>query len=70
MPWVSECKWTYTKGTISKTIGTLRWKKRKDVWIGENDAEVDVFVACKALKLDYDYKNIVAILKWLNGERE
>ena len=70
MPWVNECKWTYTKGTILKTIGTLRWKQKNDEWIGENDAEVDVYIACKELGLDYSYKNIERITDWLNGKRE
>ena len=65
----SNLKWTYTKGHIEKTLGTLRWKAKHDVWIGENDAEVDVYLACKELKLGYKYKNAERILEWLNGKR-
>lgn len=69
MPWVNGL-YKYTEGQIKKTLGTLRWKSKHGEWIGENDAEVDCFLACKVLKLEYSYKNLEAILKWLNGERK
>ena len=35
-----------------------------------SDAEVDVFLACKTLKLKWSYKNTKQIMEWLNGKRE
>ena len=68
MPWVNG-KYFYTKKSIDDTIGTLRWKCWKRGYIGDTDAEVDVYLACKCLGLKYKYKNAEKIMEWLNGKR-
>jgi hypothetical protein len=71
MPWVSECKWKCEKNHVEKGINALirkRYGEYDDRHL-VSDAEVDVFLACKMLKLKWSYKNTERILDWLNGKR-
>ena len=78
--WING-KWKYEKrdikreGVLWKACKQIRWAKKNNCFkdIGGNDAEVDCWLARKALDIPYREicweNNLEAILKWLNGER-
>ena len=71
MPWEGECKWGCTEEYVKRGIYLLAVKRKYGLEEGYlvSDAEVDVFLACKTLKLKWSYKNTKQIMEWLNGER-